>query len=115
MREETQPVRYDGDGYSQEWKEEAKKRGLYVNESFSELLTRIDKEVDVFVQIGACTKSEIQAKCEVMREMYHLTVDAEAKALINVAGQKIVPRAMKYLDAVENGLKSSSKHVKAYS
>ena len=31
MREETRSVRFDGDGYSNEWKEEAKKRGLYVN------------------------------------------------------------------------------------
>ena len=36
MNEEVRSVRFDGDGYSQEWIEEAKRRGLYVNEKFYE-------------------------------------------------------------------------------
>jgi glutamine synthetase len=37
--EQTRKIRFDGNGYSKEWREEAKKRGLYVNEKFSELYT----------------------------------------------------------------------------
>ena len=95
---------------------EAKKRGLYVNESFAELLTRIDSESAVFEQIGACSKAEVAARCEVMRDNYRLTVEAEARALVNLAFQKIVPRAMKYLQTVEShGLGSSKRGLKVYS
>jgi glutamine synthetase type III len=35
LRVQTQAIRFEGNGYSEEWKVEAKNRGLYVNESFS--------------------------------------------------------------------------------
>jgi glutamine synthetase type III len=43
LLKDTQPVRFEDDGYSHEWGEEAKKRGLYVNESFCELFDRLNK------------------------------------------------------------------------
>lgn len=41
LLKDTQPIRFEDDGYSHEWAEEAKKRGLYVNESFCELYDRL--------------------------------------------------------------------------
>jgi glutamine synthetase len=52
---ETQVVRFEGDGYSKEWKEEAKKRGLHVNEKFVDLYKFLDSEQEVFVKVGACS------------------------------------------------------------
>lgn len=62
LHKDTQAVRYDGNGYSQEWAAEAKKRGLYVNESWPDILNRLHDAVKVFVDIGACREEEIQAK-----------------------------------------------------
>lgn len=62
LHKDTQAVRYDGNGYSQEWAAEAKKRGLYVNESWPDILNRLHDAVKVFVDIGACREQEIQAK-----------------------------------------------------
>ena len=48
MVEDTQNVRYDGDGYNKEWIGEAEKRGLYVNRSWADILERLSNEVKVF-------------------------------------------------------------------
>jgi glutamine synthetase len=115
LREETRAVRFDGNGYSQEWGAEAKKRGLYVNESFAELLSRVDAEAAVFEEIGACSKAEVTACCQVMRENYELTVTTEANTLLNLANQKIIPRAIKYLQVLkDNSLGSSKKGLGSY-
>ena len=53
---ETKVVRFEGDGYSKEWKEEAKKRGLHVNEKFVDLYKFLDTEQEVFTKVGACTE-----------------------------------------------------------
>lgn len=56
-------VRFEGNGYSQEWAVEAKSRGLYVNEDFIDIFGKMDEACEVFVKIGACSKREIKAKC----------------------------------------------------
>jgi glutamine synthetase len=54
LRVETQSVRFEGDGYSEEWAIEAKARGLYVNLEFVDILERMQDECKVFVEVGAC-------------------------------------------------------------
>lgn len=56
-------MRFEGNGYSQEWAVEAKSRGLYVNEDFIDIFGKMDEACEVFVKIGACSKREIKAKC----------------------------------------------------
>ncbi|MCB0369454.1 MAG: hypothetical protein KDD45_08395 [Bdellovibrionales bacterium] len=114
LLEETRAVRYDGNGYSQDWAVEAKKRGLYVNESWPDILQRLHKEVNVFVEVGACTDREIQAKVNVMEEMYCKTVITEAKALLKLSHQKIIPRAMRYLSTLKTGKESNKEFIKSY-
>ena len=62
MHEETRPVRFSGNGYSQEWIEEAKKRGLYVNEKFYENYLNYKESGKVFVDLGICKEAEVEAK-----------------------------------------------------
>lgn len=62
LLEDTRSVRFDGNGYNKAWIDEAEKRGLYVNRSWSDILEKLHKEVQVFEDIGACSKSEIQGK-----------------------------------------------------
>ena len=57
LLEETRPVRYSKNGYSPEWIEEAKKRGLYVNEKFFENVENFKKSGKVFVDIGVTKES----------------------------------------------------------
>ena len=52
LLQETKPARFSGNGYSPEWIEEAKKRGLYVNEKFFENVENFKEAGKVFVDIG---------------------------------------------------------------
>lgn len=67
---ETRKIRFDGDGYSQAWRDEAKKRGLYVNEKFAELYTFLDTEQELFTKIGVTTPEENVARAEIAKSKY---------------------------------------------
>lgn len=54
LREETRPIRFNGNGYSHEWVEEAKARGLYVNEKFYENLDNVKEAGKLFVDLEIC-------------------------------------------------------------
>lgn len=102
LRAESMLVRFEDNGYSPEWKTEAKARGLYVNEEFIEILERMKEECQVFVEVGACNESEIRARCECAKESYILTVETEAKALVHTATQSVVPRAYAYFNTLSS-------------
>ena len=57
MSKETDAVVFNGDGYSQEWIEEAKNRGIYVNENFYENYENIAEGGKVFVELGICKEN----------------------------------------------------------
>ena len=66
-QEESRKIRFEGNGYSLEWREEAKKRGLHVNEKFVDLLNFLDTEQEVFVKIGAATAEENAARAKIFK------------------------------------------------
>lgn len=113
LLEDTRSVRFDGNGYNKAWADEAEKRGLYVNKSWSAILEKLHKEVQVFEDIGACSKSEIQGKVNCSKELYCKTVELEAKTLCNLSQQKIIPRAMKYLQTL-NSINTESRKISQY-
>lgn len=114
LQKDTECVRYDGDGYSQDWAVEAKKRGLYVNESWPDILNRLSDAVKVFVDVGACREKEIQAKVNCEKDLYCKIVETEGRALLRMAHQKIIPRAVKYLQTLEYAQNSSHQYIKNY-
>ena len=65
------------------------------------------------MEVGACSKREIKARCECEKERYMLTVETEAKALIHTATQSVIPRAYAYLTTLPS--KSSYTHVNRFS
>jgi len=101
LREQTREVRFEDDGYSHEWAVEAVKRGLYVPERFTDVYDKLQEALEVFVEVGACSKKEIAAKTEVTREGYIKTVDMEYRAFLSLARQQIIPRAFKYVQLLK--------------
>merc|ERR1712113_27710 len=97
LTKETQEIRFEGDGYSKAWAEEAKKRGLYVATGFTDVYNELENYLQVFVEIGACSKKEVAAKAEVCKEEYIKTVHMEYQAFLHLARQQIIPRAFRYL------------------
>ena len=102
------PIRFDGNGYSDEWVAEAEKRGLDVEKSCPKIFERyLDKEsIDMFESLGVMTKKELEARNEVKWETYTKKIQIEARVLGDLSMNHIIPVATHYqsdlLKNVEN-------------
>ena len=95
---ECEPIRFNGDGYSEEWKEEAAKRGLTnitsVPESLSKYLEPAAKKT--LVDGGIMSEKELEARVEVELEKFVYKIQIEARVLGDLAINHIVPTAVNY-------------------
>ncbi len=91
-------ILFDGDGYSQNWVEEAKKRGLpnipSTIEAAEVLTTR--KSVELFERFRIFTRTELESRQEITYETYAKTINIEALTMIDMASRQIIPACMKY-------------------
>lgn len=92
------PVRFDGNGYGEAWKEEAKERGLDCETSVPVILGQFvtPETVKMFGDMGVLTRKELQAREEVYLETYTKKVQIEARVLGDLAINHIVPVAVRY-------------------
>ena len=92
------PIHFDGNGYSEEWKVEAAKRGLDCETSAPLVFDRyLDKEsVKMFEDMGVYDKIELEARTEIKWETYVKKIQIEARVLGDLAMNHIVPIASKY-------------------
>jgi len=95
---ESKAIRFDGNNYSDEWKAEAKKRGLDCETSvpliFDRLLT--DDTVDMYTSTGVLSEKELEARAEVELETYTKKIQIEARVLGDIASNHIIPVASRY-------------------
>ena len=98
MIKECRAVRFDGNGYSDEWKAEAAKRGLDCETSTPLVFDRyLDKEsLRMFGEMGVYTRVELEARTEVKWETYTKKIQIEGRVLGDLAMNHIVPIASKY-------------------
>jgi glutamine synthetase len=91
-------IRFDGNGYSDEWKAEAAARGLDCEVSVPVQYDAFLKPevVDMFVKTGVMTEVELHARNEVKWESYTKKIQIEARVLGDMALNHIVPVATKY-------------------
>ncbi|MDE6289937.1 MAG: glutamine synthetase III [Muribaculaceae bacterium] len=91
-------VCFDGNGYTEEWKEEAKRRGLDTEVSVPEMIKEFTKPeaVEMFTRTGVYTKAELEARNEVKWETYTKKVQIEARVLGRMAINHIIPAALTY-------------------
>ncbi|MDD4033364.1 MAG: glutamine synthetase type III, partial [Bacteroidales bacterium] len=107
---ESKAIRFDGNGYGEDWKAEAKRRGLdseanpvKIYESYAS-----QDSIDLFVKTGVLTERELHARTEIKWETYIKKVQIEARVLGDLALNHIVPVAVEYQTSlIENvqGLK----------
>ena len=92
------PIRFDGNGYSDEWKEEAARRGLDCETScpliFDRYLT--PESIKMFESTGVMTQKELEARNEVKWETYTKKIQIEARVLGDLVMNHIVPIATEY-------------------
>ncbi|MDE6480280.1 MAG: glutamine synthetase III [Muribaculaceae bacterium] len=95
---DSKAIHFDGNGYSEEWKIEAKKRGLDVESSaplMYDAYTRPDS-LEMFTRTGVLTPKEVEARNEVKWEMYSKKVQIESRVLGDLAINHIIPAATRY-------------------
>ena len=92
------PIRFDGNGYSDEWVIEAEKRGLDVEKSCPKIFERYldDASVKMFESLGVMTKKELEARNEVKWETYTKKIQIEARVLGDLSMNHIIPVATRY-------------------
>ena len=103
-------IRFEGDGYSKAWEEEAARRGLSNHKTTPEALREniTDKAIALFEGMGVLSKVELIARYEIALEEYVKTVQIESRVLGDIARNHVVPTAVRYQNTlIENvrGLK----------
>ena len=89
---------FNGNGYTEEWVQEAERRGLpnlkCMVDSIPSLVT--EKAVKLFGDFGVYTRSELYARAEIEYETYAKSVLVEARTMSDMAGKQIIPAVIRY-------------------
>ncbi len=102
------PIRFDGNGYSDEWVEEAKKRGLDCETSCPVVFERYldDDSVKMFESTGVLTRTELEARNEVKWETYTKKIQIEARVMGDLSMNHIIPVATHYQSQLAKNVQS---------
>ena len=95
---ECKSIHFDGNGYSDEWKAEAARRGLDCETSVPVIFDNYLKEssIKMFESTGVMTRKELEARNEVKWETYTKKIQIEARVLGDIAMNHIIPTATTY-------------------
>ena len=94
----SKPIRFDGNGYSEEWKAEAARRGLDCETSAPDIFKAYanDSSVQMFESLSIMTRAELEARNEIKWEIYTKKIQIEARIFGDMAINHIIPVATKY-------------------
>lgn len=99
LLEEHKRVIFNGNGYSEEWVQEAARRGLpnisCMVEAVPALLT--ETSVNLFERFHVLSRKELESRAEVEYETYAKAVNLEAKTMLDIAGKDIIPAVVSYV------------------
>lgn len=89
---------FSGNGYSKEWQEEAKRRGLPNLPTMVDAIPALttDAAIDMFEHFKVFTKAELEARAEIQYEIYAKAINIEARTMIDMATKQIIPAVVKY-------------------
>lgn len=110
---ETKAIRFSGNGYSDEWKTEARKRGLPILNTTPEALEVLkDKKITQFlIDTKVLSKEEIESRYHIAVERYVKTLDIEHSSLLELTSTYIIPtleKQMELLDQAHEAMSSAS-------
>lgn len=101
---ESKHVRFEGNGYSEEWHREAEKRGLPNAKNTPAALKFLTKDTTValFKQFNIMTEEELHARAEIKYETYAKLIDIEIKCALNMAQTLVLPAVLEHTSALAN-------------
>ncbi|MFA5462918.1 MAG: glutamine synthetase type III, partial [Dysgonamonadaceae bacterium] len=102
----SKPIRFDGNGYSDEWKDEAQKRGLDCETSVPLIFDAYTSQqsVEMFRSVSVLNTVELSARNEVKWEVYTKKIQIESRVLGDLSINHIIPVATKYQSALLDNL-----------
>lgn len=94
----SKPIRFDGNGYSEEWKTEAAKRGLDCETTVPVIIDRYLKKetIEMFKRTNVLTEEELHSRCEVKWETYTKKLQIESRVLGDLVINHVLPPAKRY-------------------
>ena len=106
---ESKSVMFEGNGYSPEWQVEAEKRGLKAVKNYPDgykaYLDR--KSVSMFESLGVLSRSEIEARYEILNELYVKKLQIEARVIGDMCLNHVIPAAVSYQDILIRSIQGS--------
>lgn len=92
------PIRFDGNGYSEEWHKEAAERGLDVEKSCPLIFDRYldDDSVQMFESLKVMNRKELEARNEIKWETYTKKVQIETRVFADLSINHIIPQVIQY-------------------
>lgn len=95
---EHQRIVFNGNGYSEEWVEEAERRGLPNIKSMVDAIPALvtDKAIALFGKFGVFTEAELKSRAEIQYEAYAKALNIEARAMIDIASKHIIPAVLRF-------------------
>ena len=105
---EHQRIVFNGNGYSEEWVEEAKRRGLPNINSMVEAIPAIttEKAVKLFERFNVFTRAELESRAEIQYEAYAKAINIEARTMIDMASKQFVPAFIGYTKTLADTINS---------
>ncbi len=102
------PIRFDGNGYSDEWVKEAERRGLDCEKSCPIVFERYldETSIDMFESTNVMTRKELEARNEVKWETYVKRVQIEARVMGDMSMNHIIPVATHYQSTLIRNVQS---------
>ena len=100
-------IRFEGNGYGEEWVKEAKKRGLSnIKDTPRSLLTlKSDKVKKLYQELDILTERELEARVEIELEKYQMQIQIESRMCGELATNYIMPAALKYQKVLNDNVK----------
>ena len=95
---EHQRIIFNGNGYSDEWVEEAERRGLPNIRSMVEAIPALvlPSTISMFEEFGVFTEAELRSRAEIKYENYAKAINIEARTMIDMASKQFIPAVIKY-------------------
>ncbi|QDW73050.1 glutamine synthetase type III [Lachnospiraceae bacterium KGMB03038] len=105
---EHQKIIFNGNGYSEEWVKEAKRRGLSNIRSMVEAIPALttEKSVKMFERFKVLTKAELESRAEIRYENYSKAINIEARTMIDMASKQFLPAFIKYTKSLADTVNS---------
>ena len=104
---ESKDIRFEGNGYSQEWADEAAKRGLSNIKTTPKALDAYvsDKSTELFTKTNIFSKRELHARHEILLESYYKKLQIEARVMGEITNSMIIPAAIAYQNTLIDNAK----------